>query len=214
MSLQELKNFDSTDFTDLLNRVKSLYDEKIVSVKSLPFNESNFYLSEIYSPVDYLERLSIYYTDGTIYQKPHKADQKSGVAFGGMQNITMNSNSTVKATAWDFMKFLLSEEMQGISQQDGFSINKSVNDKILEELVNGAKKGPVNTGKGGTIQVSEKDLQVLKTMISEASLPITSRSNKVHTIIAEEAKAYFTGQKTAEDVANLIQNRVTTYINE
>ncbi|MFD0693703.1 hypothetical protein ACFQZT_06310 [Paenibacillus sp. GCM10027628] len=49
--------------------------------------------------------------------------------------------------------------------------------------------------------------------ISDASLLITPM-NKVQTIIAEEAKAYFTGQKSADDVAKLIQNRVTTYINE
>ncbi|NOU88761.1 extracellular solute-binding protein [Paenibacillus sp. LMG 31460] len=206
-------NFDSTDFTDLLKRVKSLYDEKIISAKPLPPQDSNFNLSEIYSPTDYLARLAIYYKNGTVYQKPHTAEQKSGVAFGGLQNVAMNSNSTVKATAWDFMKFLLSEEMQGIPQQLGFSIKKSVNEKMIEDLVNEAKKGAVDTGKGGIVQISEKDLQILKTMITEASLPVTLR-NKVQTIIGEEAKAYFTGQKTAEAVAKLIQNRVTTYMNE
>lgn len=207
-------NFDSAVFTDLLKRVKSLYDEKIISAKPLPPKEdTNFRLSEIYSPKDYLTRLALYYKNGTVYQKPHAAGQKSGIAFGGLQTIAMNSNSTIKGTAWDFMKFLLSEEMQSIPQQDGFSMMKSVNEKMIADLANDAKKGTIDTGKGGVLQVSDKDLQSMKTMISDASLPITPM-NKVQTIIAEEAKAYFTGQKSADDVAKLIQNRVTIYINE
>lgn len=204
-------NFDSTLFTDLLKRVKGLYDEKIISSK-FELN-SNFKLSQIYSPTDYLARLGLYYDNGKIYQKPHATGQKSGIAFGGLNSIAMNSNSTVKGTAWDFMKFLLSEDMQSIPQQDGFSMNKSVNEKMFDDVRNEAKNGTIDVGKGGIVQVSEKDLQVLNTMISEAFLQIIPM-NKVQTIIAEEAKAYFTGQKSAEDVAKIIQNRVTTYLNE
>jgi multiple sugar transport system substrate-binding protein len=206
-------NFDSSDFTELLNRVKSLYDDKIIAAKPLAPKDSNFYLSEIYSPNDFISRNSIYYTNGSVYQKPHTAEQQSGVAFGGLQTIAMNANSTIKATAWDFMKFLLSEEMQSLPEQTGFPVKKSANEKLIEEIGNNAKKGTVNTVKGGNVKVSEKDIQVLNTMISEASLQIT-KSDKIRSIIAEESKAFFTGQKTAEAVAKLIQNRVTTYLNE
>ena len=37
---------------------------------------------------------------------------------------------------------------------------------------------------------------------------------EITNIIAEEASAYYCGQKTAEEVADIIQNRVTVYINE
>lgn len=212
-------NFESKYFTDLLESVKSLYNDKIITAESVGPKGSNFYLSEIYNPKDYVARLGIYYTNGKIYQKPHAAGQKSGVAFGGLSKIAMNSNSTVKGTAWDFMKFLMSEEMQSMPELQengrGFSVNKKINERQLvdlaAEVTNG--KGAINTVKGGAVQVSEKDIQSLKTMVSEASLPVTL-FNKVQTIIAEEAKAYFTGQKSAESVAKLIQNRVTTYLNE
>lgn len=206
-------NLDSSDFTDLLKQVKRLYDDKIISAKPLGPKETNFLLSEFYSPNDFITRNSLYFTNGTVYHKPHTAEQQSGVAFGGMQTIAMNANSTIKATAWDFMKFLLSEEMQSIPQQTGFPVKKSVTEKLIEEIANDAKKGTVSTIKGGNVKVSEKDIQVLKMMVSEASLSI-SKSDKVRSIIAEESKAYFTGQKTAEAVAKLIQNRVTTYLNE
>ena len=36
----------------------------------------------------------------------------------------------------------------------------------------------------------------------------------IKNIINEEASAFFSGQKTAEEVAEIIQNRVNVYINE
>ena len=36
----------------------------------------------------------------------------------------------------------------------------------------------------------------------------------IQNIISEEASAFFSGQKTAEEVAEIIQNRVNVYINE
>ena len=39
-------------------------------------------------------------------------------------------------------------------------------------------------------------------------------SEEVHEIISEEAKAYFSGQKSAKEVADIIQSRLTIYINE
>ena len=37
---------------------------------------------------------------------------------------------------------------------------------------------------------------------------------KLEQIISEEISAFFKGQKSAEKVAELVQNRVTTYLNE
>lgn len=41
-----------------------------------------------------------------------------------------------------------------------------------------------------------------------------SSDDKLSAIVTEEAKSYIAGQKSAEEVAKLIQNRVTTYLNE
>ena len=39
-------------------------------------------------------------------------------------------------------------------------------------------------------------------------------SADIMTIVLEEAELYFAGEKTAEEVAELIQNRVTIYLDE
>ena len=47
------------------------------------------------------------------------------------------------------------------------------------------------------------------------SLTLTYSSNQaVNNIINEEAAAYFKGQKSAQEVADIIQSRVSIYVNE
>ena len=36
----------------------------------------------------------------------------------------------------------------------------------------------------------------------------------IYNIISEETQAFFAGQKTAQDVAGIIQSRATIYVNE
>ena len=47
------------------------------------------------------------------------------------------------------------------------------------------------------------------------SVKVTGRyDQKVYEIVSEEAGAYFEGQKSAKEVAGIIQNRVSNYIAE
>ena len=49
----------------------------------------------------------------------------------------------------------------------------------------------------------------------EAAKPVSfSEANEVVKIINEEAEGYYLGQKTAEEVMEIIQNRVRIYVNE
>ncbi|WP_082927047.1 ABC transporter substrate-binding protein [Paenibacillus tuaregi] len=208
-------SFDSAFFTDLLKQVKSLYDNNIIKSENVDSKKTNFTYSIITSPSDYLLRLGLYYSNGKIYQKPHSADQQSGVSFSVTRELAMNANSKVKGEAWNFMKFLMSEEIQSLTKENGISINKAVNDKAVQDLV---KQGSVNNPKAGkALEASEENLQPFKEMVSEARLRdygYNDEHNKLSAIITEEAKAFFTGQKTAEATAKLMQNRIMSYLNE
>lgn len=129
----------------------------------------------------------------------------------------MNANSTVKMEAWDYLKFLLSFEIQSQSVSSMFPVNIAANEKEFTDVIEGKvdnNKGNVEkSGKDGTVTVSEASLEPLKQMISEANTQVRW-NEKIRTIIEEESKSYFSGQKSAESVAKIIQNRVTTYLNE
>ncbi|WP_308634842.1 ABC transporter substrate-binding protein [Paenibacillus silvisoli] len=209
-------SFDTPYFKELLSEVKAMYDEKSLSGDAV--TNSNFYYSLITSPSDYLLRLGMFFKDGKVYQKPHAADQQSGISFLVTNQIAMNANSEVKRDAWEFMKFLLSEEMQSYPKQpgsSGFSMNKAVNERAIEEVeANGMDQNVAAKGGGVTVEATEENLKAIRDMLSIASLRNIGYETTVQKIIAEEVKAFFTGQKSADAVAKLIQNRVSTYLNE
>ena len=51
-------------------------------------------------------------------------------------------------------------------------------------------------------------------LVKDARPYFSAEEDQVIRIISEEAAAYYSGQKGAEDVAGIIQNRVRLYVNE
>jgi len=59
----------------------------------------------------------------------------------------------------------------------------------------------------------EEDIAVIKDLIEKAE-PKQLDASQIGIIIAEEAEAFFQGQKRVDEVAGIIQNRVLLYMNE
>ncbi|MBW4840155.1 MAG: hypothetical protein KZY74_12215 [Paenibacillaceae bacterium] len=75
-----------------------------------------------------------------------------------------------------------------------------------------AKEGPL---KGVPIQVNPDELDALENELAGATHLVSKfQPDQLVEIIVEQSQAFFSGQKSAEDVAGLIQNKVTTYLNE
>jgi len=206
-------SFASPKFIDMLKQVKSLYDDNILKSDYVDNKNSSFTYSLITSPSDYLARLGLFYPNGNgkVYQKPYSSDQRSGISFQPTNQIAMNANSKVQRDAWEFMKFLLSEEMQSYPRQTGFSMNKAINDRVIEDL---KSKEVLQDAKSGSIKIKAEDLESIRELLSAPSVRNMGYESTIQKIITEETKAFFSGQKTAEVVAKLIQNRVVTYLNE
>jgi len=204
-------SFDSPVFIEMLEQVKTLYADNILTPDYIDDKNSSFMYSLITSPSDYLIRLGLYYQNGKVYHKPHSFDQKSSVSFIPTNEIAMNANSKVQRDAWEFMKFLLSEEMQSNSDQRGFSMNKAINDKAIEDL---KSKEILEDPKFGSIKIKAEELDSIRELLSASCVRDMGYESTVQKIITEETKAFFSGQKTHEAVAKLIQNRVVTYLNE
>ncbi|WP_018757089.1 ABC transporter substrate-binding protein [Paenibacillus terrigena] len=213
--------FDSEAFSSLLQQVKSLFDEQVASETA---SRSIFWNTSIVSPADYIRMMkqSEYYGKGyefksKLYAKPHADGKEAGGYFISYKTIGMNAKSKVKAEAWDFIKFMLSDEVQAKAGSAGFPLNKNVYQKQVQQLLQEGKViSDQETGllKGKVFDVTAQDLQGLEHFLAEAIYPVEFRLSKIDGIITNESKAFFSGQKSAEDVAKLIQNRVTTFLNE
>ncbi|MFD7522652.1 ABC transporter substrate-binding protein [Paenibacillus chitinolyticus] len=214
-------NFETAAFTGLMKQVKSLFDDQIATDKPIP---ALFRSESIVSPEYYIRDLkqSEYLSKGDeftskFYTKPHAEEQKAGGYFQTYQTIGINEKSSVKEEAWDFLKFMLSDEVQEGPDHAGFPMNKSVYEKRVKELLKvGKVKSDQEMGvlKDKMFDITAKDIQDLDRFLSEAIYPVEFKPSKIEKIIMEEAKSYFKGQKSAEAVAKLIQNRVTTFLNE
>ncbi|WP_152395238.1 ABC transporter substrate-binding protein [Paenibacillus guangzhouensis] len=203
-------SFDSHAFAQLMEQVKTMYADKVVTETEVNAGDYFFAPALILSPEDYFVGPAMFYEQGKIYRKPLAAGQQAGGTFVMHKNLGMNRNSKVQAEAWDFMKFLLSEEIQTMPGLQGFSVNKKVNEKTFKDLED---KGTIESPMGSAIPVEKRDIDMIKQMVNHAVTPQKNES-KIQAIIEEEAKAYYSGQKSAQAVADLVANRVTTYLNE
>lgn len=215
--------FDTSNFIQMMKQVKSLYDNNIINPTeySLIFN-----LVQINSPQDYIRELSRsefggkYAHKSKLYLSPNPEGGSPGATFRTYLTIGINNKSSVKPEAWDFVKFMVSEEMQSQAKSTGFSINKASYEKKSMELLKTGKvesDQPIGPMKGQVFEITQKDIDDLEKFVNGAIYPVQpprSSPNKIDQIVQEESIAYFSGQKTPEAVAELIQNRVTTVLNE
>ncbi|WP_010502394.1 ABC transporter substrate-binding protein [Paenibacillus elgii] len=205
--------FDSPAFTDMLRQVKKLYDDKIMIAQATDKENPLFHTERIFSPADFIKGPYAKFSNPKLLQKPHPEGKTGGIRIVTTSELAIQAKSEVKEEAWKFMAFLLSEEVQSSPYEDRFSLLKSVNEKKLDELQKQTKGGAYKLEDGKTAKVSEEDFARFKQFLHTANR-YADEDGKVYNIIYEEAVAFFSGQKSAEEVAKLIQNRTTTYLNE
>ncbi|NBD26288.1 ABC transporter substrate-binding protein [Paenibacillus glycinis] len=220
-------HFDSASFTGLMKQVEALFDDGVVSKTGRGVN-AYFQSIQINSPKDYLESMQGYSLGVKLanknlgehvklYAKPHAQDTAAGGYFQTYRNVAINANSKVKPEAWDFIEYLMSADIQAPLNTTGFPINKAAYAKQIQAVkdmgaIKGNAEGPLQ---GATFQVDDAMLDGLSGYVNGAVHPVgESKSDKLWQMVVTDSKAYFAGQKSAEDVAELIQNKATTLLHE
>lgn len=208
---QEAK-FDSPLFMEMMTQTKKMYDDQIITSKSAETGKQFFNSWVLYYPADFIGPYSTF-ANPKLLKKPHGQGQTGEVTFSSPFQLAIQAKSAVKEEAWQFISFLLSEEAQTMQELYGFSILKSVNEKNLDEAQKQVNSGTMKREDGTAIKVPDEAFDHFKALINEANR-FASLDRTVFSIIDEESKSFFSGQKSVDEVANLIQSRVTTYLNE
>ncbi|MDR1687769.1 MAG: extracellular solute-binding protein [Clostridiales bacterium] len=164
-------------------------------------------------------------------------DEKLGVmvndngqgAFEVYASFAMNSNSANKKLAWEFMKFLLGEEMQTSIRLLGIPVNKTAYERFAKQyitefpnIIMGETENEYSAD--GFIEI-EEDKEALQGALAqykqymEEIIPKLTYSElrgdgTFSEMISEEAFAFFNGEKTAEEAAQELQNKIGLYLNE
>lgn len=216
-------HFTSEEFISLLELVKNLPTDSKAASDDL----SRIYLGEqklCFRSVPYdglltLSCLSAAYGGNEEYIGfPLKAGGR--VAAIPESSFGILSSSASKEGAWDFFEFMMSEEyLASLSDRDSFSIV----DRVFKTQLDGQEALLVERDTPLTlitvncsIEVNVDPHEIKRYLISlvERIDCAATCDDAVLNIISEATEPYFAGDKTAEEVAAVIQSRMAVYLAE
>ena len=128
--------------------------------------------------------------------------------------------------AWDFARYFLTDEYQESLDYRLHVIRRIFEERAVEATLrpyyldeNGEKveyDERIKTPDGKVVVVPPLDREQLDQLIAyvESVTATPYEDSNVLNIIEEELESYFSGQKTAESVAAIIQSRVQMYVQE
>ncbi|MBO4457501.1 MAG: extracellular solute-binding protein [Butyrivibrio sp.] len=222
-------DFKNPDFIALLNFAKN-FPEEIDYEDGYYYQYANyitdkaiFYSEDSYNGFDsYAELGQGVFTDGyTFVGFPNSSGENQAYISPQMQ-VGINSKTKHADVAIQFIKNLFDNlDPNGFG---GFPADKNKFEASMK-TVTGERFRMVNGKKEPeTFYIDNKEIQAKPMPEAEAKMIydyilsidniVDTYDSKISEIIDEESGAFFSGQKSAEEVADIIQSRVTTYINE
>ncbi|RJE88327.1 extracellular solute-binding protein [Paenibacillus sp. 1011MAR3C5] len=205
--------FDTPEFVALLKQVKNMYDEGVMTAEPAGLDKQLFYSAVLREPADVINVTHAVFDHPRLLQKPHSVEQTGMMRIIPSSKFAIRAKSPVQEEAWKLLSFLLSEEGQSMPERAGFSMLKSVNEGKLDEIKEQIQAGTYQLPDGQSVQAKDEEFTRFNELLNMAD-QYSSLDGKVIAIVGEESLAYFSGQKSAEEAAGLIQNRATTFLNE
>lgn len=218
--------FGTPEFISLVNQFKALADTRMsgkspeeitpyeqVGDGSLAFTAVQFNMLQELTMINALAG-----DDVKLQNMPSMEQGAYNFTPKGLYGI--NAYSKNQEIAWEFIQSLLSVDMQSdMMQMNGFPVNRAALQKIVDDEIAAGENGEVRMViSTATKQVEVKPLSREKYDAFTANFDQLNRicvpDQNVINILIEELPSFFSGQKSAEDVAALIQNRVETILNE
>ncbi len=234
-------SFDSQDFLDILefaNRFPETFDDSNYDYSldsgyaRVARGEQMLMQANLYDFNDF--QTYDYYFGGpgeAVYIGFPTSDGSSGSALALGSGYGIGANCANKDAAWEFIRSLF-DKYNGW----GFSTCRKFFDESMEEAMtpdyqtdaegnvlldeDGNKieisHMSIGFGDGTTIEIhamTQAQADQLLHLIDTTTKTL-SQDEKITEMVVEEAQPYFKGQKSAEDVAKLIQSKVNIYVNE
>lgn len=149
----------------------------------------------------------------------------NGASINASTSVAITSKAANPDGAWEFIKYFLSDEYQNEMEWQ-YPIKISA----LEAQMEKAKERPYWVDENGENQYYDNTYWIANQEIKidvntdednqrvldfiKSTTNVSRYDREIYKIIEEEAAPYFEGQKTAQEVADIIQNRVSNYIAE
>lgn len=224
--------FDSEEFVKVLEMANTLPDERVQDEENVvsKIRRGNVLLYEQkFGHIMDAQVINAIFEDEVVMLN-YPGATKSGNTMNMYLSYAINSNSENKEGAWQFIKYLMSEECQKAQHRNAtmmIPLRKDVFEAHIEEeatarisvdLEGNKVKEPflygIDNGVSFELYTATGEEEALLRQVIEGVTCVNKNNHKISGIVLEEAAAYFAGQKTAKGVATIIQSRIEIYINE
>jgi multiple sugar transport system substrate-binding protein len=213
-------HFTSKEFIDLLNTSKEFVDKKLCNTQvelTDVYNLTNrggtvFIAQGCWNYMSTYSQLAMYNGNGQLYHFP-AAVKGEKASFEPQLFYGINKSTKYPKECWEFLKIMLSEELQTSYDLPGFALNKAAQKQ--RDVQGLGYQNSVDLGKidHKIPPIGQKDIDYMEKLVSE--LGRTSiMDTQVITIVRAEILPFFSGAKSAEDTASAIQKKVEIYLNE
>ena len=139
-------------------------------------------------------------------------EQSKSLCYYPRYILAISSATETPDLCWDFIALALSDEFQSTN----FPYDNPVNRNAVQSSIDASLALLESFGTGGDPYVNadkETAVAIYWDILERADNMLTN-SDSVSAIVTEESPAYFAGQKTADEVARIIQNRVQVMLDE
>lgn len=141
--------------------------------------------------------------------------ESGSVSYVEIENgYSILSNSDVKEGAWDFLKYSFFDESY-YKGTEGSYIFPAV-DKYIDEQIENVNMLILESQKEekDAVPISDNEINEYKVWVRESAKNVVKRDQNVFGILSDELNAFFNDERSAEDTADMIQNRVSIYLSE
>lgn len=202
---QKKAYFETQAFLDMLALCKE-YAQNYQSGEEDLMNYNNLCSRNKYSfYYYYVSSTDVYGREYLIYGYPTESGQVYQVS--SSDSCAMYAGSAHKEGVWQFLESLLQEENQKYhSMLDaGIPIRRSVLERMIKE--EGWADEACKVG-DELVTMAEEEFEIMENIVVNGKFVPDGLNSDIWSIIEEETAAYFAGDKSAEEVAHIIQSRV------
>lgn len=199
-------NIKSEAYINLLNQIKELSESNAFGSDRMDFYNTEYYFA---ATCDYDVQAAFYELDtsaGVSYGMP-MADKDGNVAINANGCLALNSASSNKDLAWEFMKYLLSEEVQSLPSLHGLAVNKTGFAAVAERYYSFYSEG------SQAAVDKEEYVELLESWMEQIN-DCDTVDSAIWTLIEEENSKFFDGKQSAEDTVAILQRKLEQYFNE
>ncbi len=215
-------SFDSKEFIDILKTVKAIKDKKLCSPE-LDIGKLYGYTDPgtvgfmqcymmMYQSV--VQQQALFNGEIQLADYPSMSGVSSAKSFTPINTYAINNNSKLKAEAWEFIKYLLSDEIQVSPDMYYFPVNKEALKRRAEREIKENFMYNATKDQGRNVKpLTQADVDMINNLINGLEI-MPYIDSQAQEIINGEVNGFLSGKTSAEETAKKIQSKIAIYLNE